>query len=132
MPTEALNEFLETSGISAPNREYIEASADRNLAFGRVESRRGQNKAQDAIWIARDTMRKQSVFIPSEIEQKFEEAFNVLHKVWAEQHVNLASRGSLPLDASINLIGKAGEVMRSTLRDVVRKRVLRDATGPSS
>lgn len=132
MPNVNLDEFLEFRKISTPNRQYIKESDNRNSAYSRVEDSKVQNEAQSAIWAARDAMRKQSVFIPSDIEQKFEEAFNVLQKVWAEQHVRFGWGDATAMGASMDLIGNGGEAMKSALRDVVRKRVLKDATAPAS
>lgn len=80
LSTDELTEYLESSLKHSSDRRYIKSAQDRNLAFGRVEQATLLNEAQTAIWEARSTLRKQSVFIPKGIDDHFERAFSILHK----------------------------------------------------
>lgn len=125
-----LDEYLESCNIEPAGKRFIKKAADRNAALGRVQDARIQNDAQRLIWEARNVIHKQSVFIPFEIESKFEESLSTLQRVWAENHVNFTSRGSIELRESIVLV-ENGDQMKSALRDIVRKRVLREVPAAS-
>ena len=124
MPNTELEDFLNTSDLDAASRQYIRNSTDKNAAYGRVHDVRIQNEAQKAIWQAREIVRKQSVFIPGDIENQFETTLSFLNSVWAENYVNLTARGSVELTNSLELVS-SGDRMRGALRDAVRNRVLR-------
>jgi hypothetical protein len=126
MGDDELDEYLQGTDIEPPGRRFIKTATNKNAALGRMKMIRNQNEAQRLIWEARNTIHKQSVFIPFDIENEFEQTLSTLHKVWAESHVDLTSRGSVELKASMALLD-SGDQMKAALRDIVRKRVLREA-----
>lgn len=128
MMDEEVDEWLETSEISKPSKRYVKTSTQKNKALSEVERGRDINECSARLWDARTTVRRQSVFIPEDIENQFENALDALSKVWAEQHTLHAypGAGALPTEATMQFVGGQGETIRFKLRDVVRKRLLRD------
>ena len=118
-----LDDYLEIRIQDSAGRRFIRSASDKNKAFDRVEQAIVQNKAQSAIWDARTIVRKQSVFIPKEIEERFETALSTLNKAWVEQHINYSSQRQISETVSIELVGTSGEELKNGLRDLVRFRV---------
>ena len=126
MKESEIEDYLQSNGFDPASRRFIQNSQNKNKSYLRAHTSRKLHESQKAILDARDTLRKQSVFIPAEIEARFEEAISKLQNVWAEATVNFDWPDSNELSAAIEML-KSGEQMKGELRDIVRNRILRDA-----
>ena len=125
MGEDELDEYLEGSDIDPSGRRLIKKAEDKKAALDRVQTARILNHAQRLIWEAHNTIRKQSVFIPIEIEEKFVESLLTLNKVWAENYGNVDLFNPPLLDETGDFL-KNRDQMKAALRDIVRERVLRE------
>ena len=128
MTDEEVDEWLETSEVSKSSKHYVKTSTRKSKALLEIERGKDINECSARLWDARTAVRRQSVFIPEHIEKQFENALAALSKVWAEQHTLHAhpGAGAFPTEATMQFVGGQGETIRFELRDLVRKRLLRD------
>ena len=132
MNDEDFNSWLETADLSEASKRFITKAQNKGRAFSEIQNRKDVYECSRLIWEGRTALRHQGVFIPENIEQQFEAAFAALSKVWAEQHANLQSRGSLPMTEAQKLISGDGETLRQELRNVVRRRLLHELHTPET
>jgi hypothetical protein len=89
MSDEDAEDFLKSQDFSEVQRREVMNMhrQDRNRAFVRVVEFRNLGKASRAIFDAHDTLRKQSVFLPKEIEDAFMKRLKLFSEVRAYQEV---------------------------------------------
>lgn len=116
--------FLDANNVAPDSRMRILKADDKKHAFGNYIEAKTLNAAVEAIQKASETVLKQSVFIPADLQLRFELAIQRLRKAQAEIVFKHEVRGDR--SASADLVGEPGETMFNELRDATRKRLLRE------
>ena len=125
MPEDDLKSFLEANEVPERSRTYILDASDKNHAFSNYVRHKALNDAGSAIETVRDTLLKQSVFIPADLYRQFDAAVSRLHRAWVEQSMEDPYQNRGDQVDSMALIRSEGQSMYEALRDAVRARLLR-------
>lgn len=84
MPDDDVVAFLEANGVPESSKAYVMGAEDKKRAFSNYLRNRTINEAAISIEAARDSVLKQSVFIPADLQLLFEEALEMLRKAVIE------------------------------------------------
>ena len=132
MSEEAAKEFLDTTALRDSEKRAVLTSENRTSTYGRVIEFEQLNAAGRAIWQARSTVRRQSVFIPAALNDQFEAAVARLQRVHSERSVEIRMEKPLPNGTAEQLIGDEGDKLILELRNAVRSRLLREVGPPKN
>ena len=127
MSDEDLRSFLAVNELPGISQAYILKATDKKRAFSNHLRNKSVNDAATAIEATRDSLFKQSVFIPADLHAKFEQALTLIHRSQIEQRMTRDHGPGAGQEASLALIDKEGSEMFNALRDAVRGRLLRTA-----
>ena len=125
MPEDDLKSFLDANEVPERSKTYILDAYDKNRAFSNYVRHKALNDAGSAIETVRDTLLKQSVFIPADLYQQFDAVVSRLHRAWVEQSMEDPYQNRGDQVDSMALIRSEGQSILETLRDAVRARLLR-------
>ena len=125
MPEDDLKSFLDANEVPERSKTYILDAYDKNRAFSNYVRHKALNDAGSAIETVRDTLFKQSVFIPADLYQQFDAVVSRLHRAWVEQSMEDPYQNRGDQVDSMALIRSEGQSILETLRDAVRARLLR-------
>lgn len=132
MNSEQILRVLEVTKFSDLQKRQIVDDDDPMKAFSRVSAVNEINEAGAALASARDTLRRQSVFIPEEIERRFEKEIAWLQLAHSERATRFGYGGSgIDPKTSTELLSDFGDTVFNEVRAIVRRRLLRsDAVDP--
>ena len=125
MSGDDVKSFLDANDVPERSQPYILEASDKKRAFTNYVRNKALNDAGSAIETVRDTLLKQSVFIPAGLYQQFDAAVSRLHGAWVQQTMEDAYQNRGDQVDSMALIGSEGQSVYETLRDAVRARLLR-------
>ena len=125
MPEDDVKSFLDANDVPERSKSYILEASHKSHAFSNYVRNKSLNEAGSAIETVRDTLLKQSVFIPAGLYQQFDAVVSRLQGAWVEQSIEDQHRDRGDQVDSMALIGNEGQSMYETLRDAVRARLLR-------
>ena len=116
--------FLETSELSAPQRQQVLDAAKKVDMYSKIMDLRRINAAGAAIFDVRLLLRRRGIFVQSSIIDEFKKAIEVLVKAQVERLMHFQhGRSGIGFDASSALLAD-GEKIFEELQSVVRKRLL--------
>ncbi len=125
MTDEEIGETLDSMEVDPIWKKKIMASDDRHKTYSLMCDLNSLHEAGAALAVARDTVRRQSVFIPVELNEKLEASILTLQEAYSERRVSMQIRQPIEPVRGIALMGSAGEIMFADIRAAVRDRLLR-------
>jgi len=124
LSSEDLAAFLETSELSAPQRNQVLGAAKKVDMYSKIMDLRRINSAGAAIFDVRLLLRRHGIFVQSSIIDEFKKAVEVLGKAQIERFVHFQhGRSGIGFDDSRRLLSE-GEKIFEQLQAVVRARLL--------
>lgn len=120
--------FLETSELSAPQRQQVLDAAKKVDMYSKIMDLRRINAAGAAIFDVRLLLRRRGIFVQTSIIDEFKKALDVLGKAQVERFMHFQhGRSGIGFDASSRLLSD-GEKIFDELQSVVRTRLLERLT----
>jgi len=116
--------FLETSELSAPQRQQVAEAAKKVDMYSKIMNLRQIHEAGAAIFDTRLLLRRQGIFLQSSLVGEFKNAIEILSKAQIERLVQFQHGSSgVGYDASLRLLSE-GEKVFDELQSLVRARLL--------
>jgi hypothetical protein len=121
-----LGAFLETTELSAPQRQQVAAASKKVDIYSKIMDLRGINTAGGVIFNARLLLRQRGIFVQTSMVDEFKSALDMLGKAQIERHIEFEHRGSGVGSKDTSRLLSEGERTFDQLQSMVRTRLLRD------
>ncbi len=119
-----LEDYLKTTEFSDGQKKQMREAQNKNDMYSKIERLRAINIAGAAIFEGHQVLANKGIFIPSDLETRFEAALQFCAKAWAVEKTNF-SYGNAPgsSQAIIEFLERERAV-RDELKVAVRERIL--------
>jgi hypothetical protein len=118
--------FLETTELSAGQRNQVSGAAKKVNMYSKIMNLRQINTAGASIFDTRLLLRQNGIFVQTHLMEEFKTALDMLGKAQIERHMHFQHElREIGYEDSSRLI-RDGEQMFDHLQSLVRARLIRD------